>query len=210
MKRFSLFLTLLMMAALSLTFTSCEDDWYDDRPWYDRYDDVDDAEDLAEMLNGTWSGTIINEYTNDQGVRQQTQCSANFTFVQYNSDAISGRGYETDYDGSGNSQTLEFKWSVDERTGDIYVEYSSGYRFILDASSNSKYSGFSLDNSRFNGVMEGTNNDEYIFFDLYRVRGNNAPHKLNKSADSTSTVRFGKGEGKQFEASDVPVMLRKR
>ena len=36
-----------------------------------------------------------------------------------------------------------------------------------------------------------------------------APHKL-KSADSTATVSFGKGEGKQFEISDAPVMLRRR
>ena len=210
MKRFSSFLTLLLMAALPLTFISCDDDWYDEREWYD-HDDVDDAIELAQMLNGTWSGTIINEYTNDVGVREQTQCSADFTFVQYSVNAISGTGYETDYDGSGRSQTLPFKWYVDERTEDVHITYTeSGYHFILDESGNSKYSGFSLDNGRFNGVMEGVNNDEYIFFNLYRVRGYNAPHKLGTATDSASTVSFGKGEGKQFEASDVPVMLRKR
>ncbi len=212
MKRFSSFLTLLIMAALPFTFTSCDDDWYDGYDWYDKpyYDATENAIALAQTLNGTWTGTIVNEYTNDNGIRQQTQCSADFTFVQYRYDAINGTGYETDYDGTGRKQTLPFKWYVDYRTGNVYVEYTeSGYRFLLDANGNSKYSGFSLDNSRFNGVMEGVNNNEFVFFDLYRVRGYSAPHKL-KSADSTATVSFGKGECKQFEISDAPVMLRRR
>ena len=155
-------------------------------------------------------GTIINEDYNEDGEREQTKCDADFTFVQYRSDAINGTGYETDYDGQGNQQTLRFKWYVDYRTGNVNIEYvSSGYRFLLDANGNSKYSGFSLDNSRFDGVMEGVNNNEFVFFNLYRVRGYSAPHKL-KSADSTATVSFGKGEGKQFEISDAPVMLRRR
>ena len=76
MKRFSSFLTLLVMAALPFTFTSCDDDWYDGYDWYDKpyYDATENAIALAQTLNGTWTGTIVNEYTNDNGIRQQTQC----------------------------------------------------------------------------------------------------------------------------------------
>lgn len=160
MKRLSTYLTLLVMAALPFTFTSCEEDWYDGYDWFDKpyYDASDYALDLAQTLSGTWEGTIINEYYNEDGEREQTRCDADFTFVQYRSDAINGTGYETDYDGQGNQQTLRFKWYVDYRTGNVNIEYvSSGYRFLLDAKGNSKYSGFSLDNNYFDGVMEGVN-----------------------------------------------------
>ena len=91
------------------------------------------------------------------------------------------------------------------------IEYvSSGYRFLLDAKGNSKYSGFSLDNNYFDGVMEGVNNDEFIFFSLNRVSGYNAPLKTKAIDGTAKTVRFGKGERKQFSDSDVPVMLRRR
>lgn len=159
----------------------------------------------------TWEGTIINEYYNEDGEREQTKCDADFTFVQYRSDAINGTGYETDYDGQGNQQTLRFKWYVDYRTGNVNIEYvSSGYRFLLDAKGNSKYSGFSLDNNYFDGVMEGVNNDEFIFFSLNRVSGYNAPLKTKAADGAAKTVRFGKGERKQLSDSDVPVMLRRR
>ena len=213
MKRLSTYLTLLVMAALPFTFTSCEDDWFDGYDWYDEpyYDATDYALDLAQTLSGTWEGTIINEYYNEYGEREQTKCDADFTFVQYRSDAINGTGYETDYDGQGNQQTLRFKWYVDYRTGNVNIEYvNSGYRFLLDSKGNSKYSGFSLDNNYFDGVMEGVNNDEYIFFSLNRVSGYNAPLKTKSADGAAKTIRFGKGERKQFSDSDVPVMLRRR
>lgn len=92
MKRLSTYLTLLVMAALPFTFTSCEEDWYDGYDWYDKpyYDATDYALDLAQTLSGTWEGTIINEYYNEDGEREQTKCDADFTFVQYRSDAING------------------------------------------------------------------------------------------------------------------------
>lgn len=100
---------------------------------------------------------------------------------------------------------------MDYRTGNVNIEYvSSGYRFLLDAKGNSKYSGFSLDNNYFDGVMEGVNNDEFIFFSLNRVSGYNAPLKTKATDGAAKTVRFGKGERKQISDSDVPVMLRRR
>ena len=52
MKRFSTYLTLLVMAALPFTFTSCEEDWYDGYDWYDKpyYDATDYALDLVRMF----------------------------------------------------------------------------------------------------------------------------------------------------------------
>ena len=70
MKRLSTYLTLLVMAALPFTFTSCEEDWYDGYDWYDKpyYDATDYALDLAQTLSGTWEGTIINEYCASSGM----------------------------------------------------------------------------------------------------------------------------------------------
>ena len=211
MKRLSTYLTLLVMAALPFTFTSCEEDWYDGYDWYDKpyYDATDYALDLAQTLSGTWEGTIINEYYNEDGEREQTKCDADFTFVQYRSDAINGTGYETDYDGQGNQQTLRFKWYVDYRTGNVNIEYvSSGYRFLLDAKGNSKYSGFSLDNNYFDGVMEGVNNDEYVFFDCERVTKALAPNKNNST--TTSTRSFGSAKEQKRVKSEAPLKLRVR
>lgn len=211
MKRFSSYLTLLIMAALSFTFVSCDDDWVYTDDWYNNpyYDATDYTLELARTMNGSWRGAIINEYTNDKGQREQTQCDADFTFVQYNYNTVNGTGYETDYDGVGNTQTLRFKWYVDYRTSNIYVEYESGYRFVLDSRGNSKYSGFSLDDYSFDGVMEGVNNDEYIFFQLDRQNSYNAPKKT-KSADNKPKAAFGKGGGLQFEHTNAPMMLHKR
>ena len=211
MKRLSTYLTLLVMAALPFTFTSCDDDWFDGYDWYNKpyYDATDYALDLAQTLSGTWEGTIINEYYNENGEREQTKCDADFTFVQYRSDAINGTGYETDYDGQGNQQTLRFKWYVDYRTGNVNIEYvSSGYRFLLDAKGNSKYSGFSLDNNYFDGVMEGVNNDEYVFFDCERVTKALAPNKNNST--TTSTRSFGSAKEQKRVKSEAPLKLRVR
>lgn len=214
MKRFNYFLTIMLMAAMPMLFTSCDDpyydDWYDRYNWYDTpyYDASDDAIDLAQMLNGTWSGQIINEYTNKYGQREQTQCYADFTFTQYRSDAINGTGIETDYDQNNNASVNRFKWYVDQRTGNVYIEYTaSGYRYLLDSRGNSKYSGFSLYKNTFNGVMEGVNNDEYVFFTLDRSYGRNAQ---KKDITKNTTKSFGNGNGQQYEKSDVPVMIRKR
>lgn len=212
MKRLKTYLTLLVMAAMPLMFTSCDDDWYDSYDWYNRpyYDATDYTIDLAQTLNGTWTGTIINEYYDDDGVRRRSQCDADFTFVQYRSDAINGTGYETDYDTAGHTQTLRFKWYVDYRTGNVNIEYvESGYRFLLDINGNSEYSGFSLTDNRFDGVMEGVNNTEYVFFQLNRVNGYNAPAKLGVTLPADSKA-FGKRSDVQLDNADVPVMLRRR
>ncbi len=245
MKRIYYFLTMLMMAAAPMTFTSCDTDddpWYDDYygNWYDDYDWYDDPFDhgnndlvsMAQTLNGTWTGTLTNEYTDNSGQRQQTNCYVDFSFIQYTSTSVNGNGYETDYvpsyddngnvvrDNNGNivydSQTLQFKWYVDPRTYNIYIEYSgSGYTYKLDHRNNSATSGFYLgydDKSGediFSGVMEGTNNNEYIFFDCARVTAN-APRKAAAKNATASKLSFGKAKGLQRVKENVAMGLHKR
>ena len=224
-----------MLAATPAMLTSCDDPWDDnfDGAWYDDYDWYDDPYDntsgdlltMSQLLNGVWTGNIINEYTDNSGNRQQTRLLADLTFVQYTSKSNNGTGYETDYaqrvDADGHlvydsqtgqpvydSQTLQFKWYIDPRTYNIYIEYTeSGYRFVLDINGNSDYSGFSLGYNEFNGVMEGVNNDEYVFFDLQHVVSAHAPAKA-------PALPGGKSFGKQTEAKridmNVPMMLRRR
>ena len=60
MKRFSSFLTLLVMAALPFTFTSCDDDWYDGYDWYDKpyYDATENAIALAQSDGNLGYGSL--------------------------------------------------------------------------------------------------------------------------------------------------------
>lgn len=229
MKRIYTYLTLLALALIPATLTSCDDDpWYDDYygDWYDDYNWYDDPFDhgsnqlveMAQTLNGTWSGAIVNEYTNDQGQREQTRCSADFTFTQYTAKSNNGTGYETDYDTDGNEQTLRFKWYIDPRTGNIYIEYASGMRYLLDARGNTQTSGFSLGWDKkekkdlFNGVMEGVNNDEYVFFDLERITGSRAIAGTASTATATlrSSTQYGSAQARQHIGDSLPVALHRR
>jgi hypothetical protein len=228
MKKIYYIATLLVLAVMPTLFTSCDDDpWYRDHDddWYDNYDWYDDAytegtSDLvtmAQTLNGTWSGSATNEYTNDDGDRERTTFDADFTFVQYSQNSSNGTGYETDYDDEGNEQTLRFKWYIDPRTYNIYIEYvNSGYRYVLCESGNSDTSGFFLGYDKssrkdvFNGVMEGVNNDEYIYFDCDRVTSNNVASRLQTKSTVVTGKSYGKAKGFTRTDSSAPKKLRKR
>ena len=230
MRRVYYFATLLLLAAMPVLFTSCDDDpyywyddyygdWYDDYNWYDTPFDhgKDDLVSMAQTLSGTWSGTATNEYTDDNGQRQRTSFYVEFTFVQYASNTNNGTGYETDTDDSGNEQTLRFKWYIDPRTNNIYIEnVKSQYKYVLDSSSNSETSGFYLgydDQSRrdiFDGVMEGVNNNEYIFFECNRVTSNGVAPKTGVKASVQTGKSYGKAGGMKRVDSSAPFALRKR
>ena len=110
-----------------------------------------------------------NEYTDNTGHRVYVDMYVYFEFDQYNSRSLNGRGREIDTVGD-ESQELRFSWYIDPRSGDIHIRYDdSGYTFVLDSRGNSQTSGFSLTDDYFNGVMEGVNNDELIFFDCVRT-----------------------------------------
>ena len=106
MKKIYYLATLLMLAAMPVLFTSCDDepyywyedyygDWYDDYDWYDKPFDYgkSDLVTMAQTLNGTWSGTATNEYTNDDGQRERVSFYADFTFTQYSQNSNNGTGY---------------------------------------------------------------------------------------------------------------------
>lgn len=135
MKKVYSLLTMAVIAAMSLTMTSCDGDdyWYDPYGWYDHYDDWgwnnndwnngsqggsqnSDLVDMARLLTGEWYGPVTYSYLSDDGQSRQTdEFYADMKFFQYANtrDALSGEGVETDYkyndDGSvADQQTLEF------------------------------------------------------------------------------------------------------
>ena len=183
MKRFKFYMTMAVFAIMPLAFTSCvEDHWdwdyydyYED--WYDDYDWYDDAfnygtnelNDMAAMLRGHWEGSLRNVSTNENGLRDYVDMDVDFEFDQYNRNSLNGRGREIDYVGD-QYQELRFSWYIDPRTGNINIKYDgSKYTFVLDAHANNDNSGFYLSDDVFNGVMEGVNNDELVYFDCTRT-----------------------------------------
>lgn len=159
MKKVYSLLTMAVIAAMSLTMTSCDGDdyWYDPYGWYDHYDDWgwnnndwnngwqggsqnNGLVEEAQLLTGEWYGPVTYSYLSDDGQSRQTnEFYADMKFFQYANtrDALSGEGVETDYkyndDGSvADQQTLEFKWYIDDNY-DIYIQYkNSGATFVMD------------------------------------------------------------------------------
>lgn len=125
MKKVYSLLTMAVIAAMSLTMTSCDGDDYWDDPhgwndpygWYDHYDDWgwnnNDwnngsqggsqnsylvAE--AQMLTGEWYGQVTySALSNDGQSRETYEFYADMKFFQYaySRDALSGEGTEEDY-----------------------------------------------------------------------------------------------------------------
>lgn len=230
MKRIYTFLTMFMLALMPAMMTSCDTDddyWWDDYygEWYDEYDWYNDPFDhgnnqlvsMARTLNGTWTGIAKSNYKED-GQWYEANFDVEFTFTQYTPSSCNGTGYETDSDDTGYSKVRRFKWYIDPRTGNINIEYiPSGFRYLLDANTDSETSGFYLgwsDNEKqdlFNGVMEGVNVDEYITFDCERVTGRGT---RAIGSDSVQTTSQGKSYGKGFTLkrveNNVPKTLRRR
>jgi hypothetical protein len=207
MKRYSTItksiLSITLMAMFSLTFVSCydddPDDWYSDYNWYNNAYDYDDwggdnSNELAQeaaALCHPWSGTLVYYYV-DNGKNASAQMNVDMLFDRYDSNSVNGRGQETDYDNSGNSQVLKFSWYIDPKTENIYIKYDTGGGiYYFDASRNDQY-GFTLDSNVFSGYASGTNVNEALDFDLTRtslakgtrsaakVLNSNIPFKLVK------------------------------
>lgn len=202
MKKVRFTLALLLMAGAMTTFTSCEEepwhwdynnyweDWYDDYDWYgDSFDyGTSQLNAMAQTLRGHWTGTLRNYYYDDYGQWTYADMNVELEFDQYDSQSLNGRGREVDWVGN-ESQELRFSWYIDPRTGNINIRYdNSNYTFLLDASANSDWSGFSLDSNAFSGVMEGQNNDELLVFDCTRttLAKPNSNWQDETAADSTA------------------------
>lgn len=240
MKKIYTYLTLLLLAMSPAMFTSCDTDdyWYDDYDdWYENEDDrynkpYDEGccqlVSMAQTLNGMWSGKAKNVvYKNNNAY--ETQIYVDFTFTQYSKKSNNGVGYETDYvqayDENGNplfnpdespaynTQTMQFKWYIDPRTYNIYMEYvDSGARYLLDYNGNTADSGFQLGWSNkhqreiFDGVMEGINVDERVYFSCDRVT------RTRAAGDTANTGKllFGKGKGVKLNTEGLKWELPKR
>ena len=110
----------------------------------------------------TLDGYFINEYTADDGSREQAKMNADIEFDQYDSNSLNGRGREIDYVAM-KVRNQDLHGYIDPRNGDIYIKYDkSGYEFRMDY--NSKEEGFYLDDNQFNGIANGQNNNEALAF----------------------------------------------
>lgn len=244
MKKIYTYLTLLLLAMSPAMFTSCDTDdyWYDDYDdWYenenDRYNKPYDEGccqlvSMAQTLNGMWRGQAKNVvYKNNNAY--ETLIDVDFTFTQYSKKSNNGVGYETDYiqaynengspllnpDGSPayNTQTMQFKWYIDPRTYNIYMEYvKSGDilkpRYLLDFNGSSADSGFQLgwsdeyNKDIFDGVMEGINVNERVYFSCDRVT------RTRAAGDTANPGKlfFGKGKGVKLNTEGLKWELPKR
>lgn len=125
MKKVYSLLTMAVIAAMSLTMTSCDGDDYWDDPhgwddpygWYNHYDDWgwnnndwnngsqggsqnSDLVDMARLLTGEWYGPVTySTLSNDGQSRETYEFYADMKFFQYaySRDALSGEGTEEDY-----------------------------------------------------------------------------------------------------------------
>lgn len=217
MKKFTSFLTVALMALMSLTFTSCDDDpyWHDHYGWYDDYNHGgwgwnqgdwnqgsqgskdQDLLDEAQTLVGDWYGKVqLSELAEDGNSRNNYEFEANMIFYQDkdNANSLSGSGIEVDYatDDSGDAQTLKFSWYIDNN-GDIYIKYTSGTTYVMDAGA-SQY-GFHLGeeqgkpNDTFYGYMIGTGiaKGDIMYIDLERNTSSSA-RILSRSASRADST----------------------
>ncbi len=215
MKRIKTYLAILLMATLTCSLTSCDEDWpgyrddygwnyYDySQNWYDSWDwygtpfdrTTDNLRNMAQTLRGYWQGQLRYYYIETDGQYAQADMNVQFQFDQYNASALNGRGSEIDWVDN-ESQELRFSWYIDPRTYDIYLKYDeSGKTYVLNADGNSDFSGFSLDANAFSGVMEGYNNKEYLVFDCTRttLAKDNATWETENLTRSVKSPRI-KGE----------------
>ena len=248
MKRIYYFITLLFLAAAPMTFTSCDDDdpfYWDDNYWgndwsedngYDKNDKTPLDVQMAQVLNGSWTGTVVNEYYDEDGKRVKTQCDVDFDFTQYTVNSNQGSGTETDYaplydnygkpvyDENGKqmyeSQTLKFKWNFDSRSYMLYLTYDSGMRFVIDTDPNKREFFLGYDEKEkwdfFEAVMNQVGGNERATIKCERVTQNRSAKSKAAQAGMAETqpnaakLFFGKAVIAKQEAENVPFALRKR
>ncbi len=208
MKKFAKYIMTLAVFMMPFALTSCYEGWddphYTHKYWYDNYRDgwynwsddnydngfdtkgnnEDDLIQQAEMLSGTWEGTM-EFYNAEEGTT--SKFNAQLTFSHDYSKSIKGVGTEYDYltDESGkiiDEQNLKFKWYISEDKkygGNIYIKYnansgSEGGTYVMDAHASEK--GFYLDKDSFEGYMYGTNasSANYIYINMRRVTSENS------------------------------------
>ncbi len=179
----------IMMAAMPMLFTSCDDDpdyWYDDWTWGNDYnqrpddDDVDNQDffvAMAQTLNGKWRGDMRAYEVNEQGVAVDSiDYSTDIEFVQYNNTAISGTGTQYDYKPQTDylEKQRDFTWYIDPKTGDIYITYKNVHEggSTTDFVMRIAYNDLNLNVRTFTGYLWSSDGDEVDDFWFDRYIGN--------------------------------------
>lgn len=136
MKKMKFMWMFIVMAMMSFTFVSCDDDpwhdpygWNDPYGWSDGYGDWgwnnnywnqggnggnqdDSRTQMAQVLCGEWGGRMDYSYINDDGESRSTDTYyTTMKFFQYNSNSrsYSGEGIETDYQVDDKGNAIEDK-----------------------------------------------------------------------------------------------------
>lgn len=156
MKKFTSTITMILLAMLAFTFTSCED------------------EEIAQTLAGKWQGTISKYYYDRWGLSGDHYR----TVIEFVGDPwhwTKGTGYEVDYDMNdqyGSYWYSEFEWRVDNKV--ITLRYAdTDYEPVY-------ISDYYLTNNRFEGYMDDGTNSE-IKFSLYMIKDFNWDYYNNYS-----------------------------
>lgn len=139
MKKFTSFLTVALMALMSLTFTSCDED-----------------SDIAYTLDGTWKGNMYVKYGG---------YTATYTVIRFdqNDGFYSGTGYWIDYYndyswGGNNYIANRIRWTV--RNGNIYIN-------LLDENNSVVIYNYALSDRKFSGYVDADNGNQ-AKFEMYK------------------------------------------
>ena len=136
--------TMMLMAAMALTFTACEDEL------------------IADSLEGTWSGNMyVSSYYNGRDY-YATHTEITFSIDPFRT--AKGSGYWVDYYSGAPWDYVanHISWRVDNRRITIYFEEEGTSMVISD---------YSLSNNRFTGYIADGDND--VHFDLRHIASPN-------------------------------------
>ena len=193
MKTFKIMMAVVVIAAMPMLFTSCDDDpdywyndWYDGWTWGDDYnhrpddDDVDNQDffvAMAQTLSGQWRGDMRAYQVNEQGVAVDSiYYSTDIEFVQYNNTAISGTGTQYDYNPQTNEKEMQrdFTWYIDPKTGDIYITHKEVHEggSTTDYVMRVAYDDLNLNDRTFTGYLWSSDGGEVDDFWFDRYTGN--------------------------------------
>lgn len=139
-------MTVLLMAAMTFTFTSCDDE----------------DEEIAYSLEGVWKGSIVSGYYNRYGDYRESYTDTQIEFYNDPYSYASGSGREVDYNRNGWTDVVYFDYAV--RNGNIYLDYEDGSRVAIYK--------WGMYYDTFEGEFHDYRTGEYLAsFKLYYVSG---------------------------------------
>lgn len=144
MKKFTTYLSIALVALLSISLTSCDED-----------------ADVAYALDGAWQGNVYVTSKWDGYTYR-----ASYSEVQFNSGYDSGTGYWVDYysDAPWDYIANHIRWKV--RNGNIYIHFN-------EENSDVVIYDYHLDDYHFSGSLASNGSDDYISFSLQHISSPN-------------------------------------